>query len=135
MHVLKRTAACLGLAGGSLAASCIMVGAADAPVPKGFFSFGPDQTITDIDKVEWQPLKLEGLPPGIEIASLRGDLAQGWRNSATGAWRRLTDILAIVEMRVLDATRYAGGPAFSGRNPVFRTRVGRVSAPVEWRSQ
>ena len=50
---------------------------ADAPAPKGFFSFGADQTITDIDQVEWQPLELEGLPPGIEIASLRGDLAKG----------------------------------------------------------
>jgi quercetin dioxygenase-like cupin family protein len=45
--------------------------------PKGFYSFGPDQTIADISKVEWGPLKLDGLPPGIEIAVLRGDLAKG----------------------------------------------------------
>jgi hypothetical protein len=51
--------------------------AADTVTPKGFFSFGADQTIVDIGKVEWQPLKLEGLPPGIEIAALRGDLAKG----------------------------------------------------------
>src|ERR1051325_2456668 len=51
--------------------------AAKAAAPKGFFSFGADQTIVDIGKVDWQPLKLEGLPPGVEIASLRGDLAKG----------------------------------------------------------
>src|ERR1700747_3845941 len=46
-------------------------------LPKGVYSFGPDQTIADIGKMEWAPLKLEGLPPGIEIAALRGDLAKG----------------------------------------------------------
>jgi quercetin dioxygenase-like cupin family protein len=51
--------------------------AADAVAPKGFHSFGPDQTIADISKLEWKPLQLEGLPPGVEIASLRGDLAKG----------------------------------------------------------
>src|SRR3954470_2331432 len=51
--------------------------AADATMPKGFYSFGTDQTIADIGKVEWQPLKLEGLPAGIEIAPLRGDLGKG----------------------------------------------------------
>ena len=35
--------------------------AADAPMPKGFSSFGPDQTLADIGKLEWQPLNLEGL--------------------------------------------------------------------------
>ena len=40
-------------------------------------SFGKDQTIVDIAKVVWAPLKLEGLPPGAEIAVLRGDLAKG----------------------------------------------------------
>lgn len=44
---------------------------------KGVFSFGPDQTIADIGKMEWALLKLDGLPPGIEIATLRGDLAKG----------------------------------------------------------
>jgi len=38
--------------------------AADAPMPKGFSSFGPDQTLADIGKLEWQPLNLEGLQPG-----------------------------------------------------------------------
>ena len=28
--------------------------------PKSVYSFGPDQTIADIGKVEWAPLKLEG---------------------------------------------------------------------------
>src|SRR5690348_6939961 len=51
--------------------------AADPVAPKGFYSFGPDQTIADVSKLEWKPLQLEGLPPGIEIATLRGDLAKG----------------------------------------------------------
>jgi len=33
-----------------------------------------DQTIIDIGKIDWQPLKLEGLAPGAQIAMLRGDL-------------------------------------------------------------
>jgi hypothetical protein len=44
---------------------------------KGSYSFGPDQTIVDIGKLDWAPLKLDGLPEGIEIAALRGDLAKG----------------------------------------------------------
>jgi hypothetical protein len=51
--------------------------AADAAMPMGFYAFGADQTIADVGKVEWQPLKLEGLPAGIEIAVLRGDLGKG----------------------------------------------------------
>src|ERR1041385_1494210 len=51
--------------------------AAEPSTPKGFYGFGADQTIVDVGKVEWQPLKLEGLPPGIEIAQLRGDLGKG----------------------------------------------------------
>ena len=53
------------------------LGAADPPSPQGFYGFGADQTIADVGKVAWQPLKLEGLPAGIEIAALRGDLAKG----------------------------------------------------------
>lgn len=37
-------------------------------------SFGSDQTIVDITKLIWSPLEVEGLPPGAEIAVLRGDL-------------------------------------------------------------
>src|SRR5688500_2650250 len=37
-------------------------------------SFGADQTIVDITKVVWEPLEVEGLAPGAEIAMLRGDL-------------------------------------------------------------
>jgi hypothetical protein len=48
-----------------------------AALPKGIYSFGPDQTIADISRMEWAPLKLDGFAPGIEIASLRGDLAKG----------------------------------------------------------
>jgi hypothetical protein len=59
---------------------CLLASAAMAQsvaLPKGIYSFGPDQTIADIGKVEWAPLKLDGFAPGIEIASLRGDLAKG----------------------------------------------------------
>ncbi len=41
------------------------------------YGFGPDQTIVDIGKVAWEPLRLDGLAPGAEIAVLRGDLAKG----------------------------------------------------------
>src|SRR4051794_11972790 len=51
--------------------------AAETKTPQGVYGFGPDQTIADIGKLEWQPLKLEGIPPGMEIATLRGDLAKG----------------------------------------------------------
>ena len=44
---------------------------------KGVYAFGADQTIADLGKMDWAPLQLQGLPPGIEIASLRGDLAKG----------------------------------------------------------
>jgi quercetin dioxygenase-like cupin family protein len=40
-------------------------------------SFGKDQTIIDLNKVVWEPLKGEGIPPGPEMAVLRGDLAAG----------------------------------------------------------
>ena len=45
--------------------------------PKGVYAFGGDQTIADLGKMDWAPLQLQGLPPGIEIVSLRGDLAKG----------------------------------------------------------
>src|SRR5262249_20333013 len=62
---------------GTLIAAFVSTGSAQQTSPKGVYSFGPDQTIADISKMEWQPLKLEGLPPGIEIAVLRGDLTKG----------------------------------------------------------
>jgi quercetin dioxygenase-like cupin family protein len=37
------------------------------------FSFGVDQTIVDLNKLVWAPLTAEGVPPGPEIAVLRGD--------------------------------------------------------------
>lgn len=40
-------------------------------------SFGKDQTIIDLTKVSWEPLAGEGIPPGPEIAILRGNLAAG----------------------------------------------------------
>jgi quercetin dioxygenase-like cupin family protein len=40
-------------------------------------SFGPGQTIIDLQKVVWEPLKGEGIPPGVQIARLRGDLTAG----------------------------------------------------------
>ena len=35
-------------------------------------AFGPDQTIIDLNKLVWDPLQAEGVPPGPEIAVLRG---------------------------------------------------------------
>jgi len=40
-------------------------------------AFGPGQTIIDLKKIVWEPLKGEGIPPGAKIATLRGDLAKG----------------------------------------------------------
>ena len=40
-------------------------------------SFGKGQTIINLQKVVWEPLKGEGIPPGVQIAMLRGDLAAG----------------------------------------------------------
>jgi quercetin dioxygenase-like cupin family protein len=40
-------------------------------------SFGTGQTIIDLQKVVWEPLRGEGIPPGVQIAMLRGDLAAG----------------------------------------------------------
>jgi len=37
------------------------------------FTFGVDQTIIDLNKLAWGPLQAEGVPPGPEIAVLRGD--------------------------------------------------------------
>jgi quercetin dioxygenase-like cupin family protein len=37
------------------------------------FAFGVDQTIIDLNKLAWEPLTIEGTPPGPEIAVLRGD--------------------------------------------------------------
>src|SRR5262245_27732214 len=36
-------------------------------------AFGADQTIIDLNKLVWEPLTIEGTPPGPEIAVLRGD--------------------------------------------------------------
>ncbi len=49
---------------------------ADGPATnKQPLSFGSDQTIIDLGKIEWGPLELDGFAPGAEIAVLRGDLA------------------------------------------------------------
>ena len=40
-------------------------------------AFGDDQTIVDVSKVVWEPLEVEGLAPGAEVAVLRGDLGAG----------------------------------------------------------
>lgn len=72
----KRIFFAVGLAAALLSAGSAGSRAAD-PAPPGVYGFGPDQTIVDIGKVAWQPLKLDGLPPGIEISALRGDLAKG----------------------------------------------------------
>jgi quercetin dioxygenase-like cupin family protein len=61
----------------AMSAGIATAAAAADPLPKGVTSFGDDQTIADIGKMEWAPLDLQGLPKGIEIAVLRGDLAKG----------------------------------------------------------
>ena len=40
-------------------------------------SFGPGQTLIDLKKIVWEPLKGEGIPPGARMATLHGDLAAG----------------------------------------------------------
>jgi quercetin dioxygenase-like cupin family protein len=40
-------------------------------------SFGQGQTIIDLRKVVWEPLTGKGIPPGVQTAMLRGDLAAG----------------------------------------------------------
>jgi hypothetical protein len=40
-------------------------------------SFGKGQTIIDLQQVVWEPLKGEGIPPGVQMALLRGELAAG----------------------------------------------------------
>jgi quercetin dioxygenase-like cupin family protein len=74
---LRNLTVCLGLLGSLHGLAPINAKAADATMPQGFSAFGADQTIVDIDKVVWQPLKLEGLPPGIQIVPLRGELSKG----------------------------------------------------------
>ena len=44
-------------------------------------AFGDDQTIIDLKKVIWEPLKVTGLPSGAEIAILRGKLETGTSES------------------------------------------------------
>lgn len=50
-------------------ATAVQLGSNTNPI-----AFGDDQTIVDLEKVVWKPLEVEGLPPGAEIATLRGDL-------------------------------------------------------------
>jgi len=44
-------------------------------------SYGSDQTIVDITKLIWSPLEVEGMPPGAEIAVLRGYLSKAGSES------------------------------------------------------
>lgn len=44
---------------------------------KNPIAFGNDQTIIDLEKLEYEPLKVSGLPDGAKIAVLRGDLKTG----------------------------------------------------------
>ena len=41
------------------------------------FTFGADQTIIDLNRLVWEPFKAEGVPPGPELAVLRGDAKGG----------------------------------------------------------
>ncbi len=40
-------------------------------------AFGADQVIVDFEKVTWEPLVVEGLDKGAQIAVIRGDLNKG----------------------------------------------------------
>ncbi len=40
-------------------------------------AFGADQVIVDFEKVIWEPLEVEGLDKGAQIAVIRGDLNKG----------------------------------------------------------
>ena len=73
---MKRTPFAVILVAAACAAGSA-VRAQQTRLPNGISSFGPDETIAEISKMDWAPLKLDGLPPGIEIATLRGDLAKG----------------------------------------------------------
>ena len=44
-------------------------------------AFGADQTIVDVDKLVYEPLEVEGLPKGAEIAHIRGDLGKAGSES------------------------------------------------------
>lgn len=67
----------LAYTGWLLAVAALPSWAEQVTASDGVYSFGTDQTIVDIGKIAWKPLALDGLPPGIEIATLRGDLAKG----------------------------------------------------------
>jgi hypothetical protein len=69
--LLVRLALLMLLAPGSLGAADIIAS------NKRPLSFGPGQTIVDLKKIVWEPLKGEGIPPGARIATLHGDLAAG----------------------------------------------------------
>jgi quercetin dioxygenase-like cupin family protein len=58
-----------------LALTIVSVGMAQgqAGSNKEPLAFGPDQIIIDLNKLVWEPLQAEGVPPGPEIAVLRGD--------------------------------------------------------------
>lgn len=44
-------------------------------------AFGADQTIVDVDKLVYEPLEVDGLPEGAEIAHIRGDLGKAGSES------------------------------------------------------
>ena len=48
---------------------------------KNPIAFGADQTIIDVDKLVYEPLEVEGLPEGAEIAHVRGDLGKAGSES------------------------------------------------------
>lgn len=66
----------LGMSALALAAMVPMVCAHDLGSNLKPLAFGDDQTIIDIEKLVFKPLKVDGLAPGAEIALLRGDLSK-----------------------------------------------------------
>jgi quercetin dioxygenase-like cupin family protein len=72
LHCCMAVALWLGLSLGNVVTAQDTPGSNKQP-----FSFGADQTIIDLNKLVWEPLKAEGVPPGPDLAMLRGDAKGG----------------------------------------------------------
>src|SRR5215831_3144800 len=48
-----------------------------SPIGSDAATTAKDITMVDVNKAQWGPLKVEGLPAGAEISVLRGDLGKG----------------------------------------------------------
>lgn len=110
-------------------------------------AFGNDQTTIDITKVVWEPLVVEGLAPGAEIAVLRGDLGTGVSESllklppnyVVPNHNHSSDELYVWMKGAFTMTAFDGtetkfaGPAyisFPGNNPPHKLQCGSKEACV-----